>query len=253
MNTLMLFIMLAIPIAVSAEERKIEDLYASHHIDGSLIIESLEGKTKHRYNVNDQASFVPASTFKIPNTLIILEEGLIKGPLEIIKWDGKEREYAPWNQDQTLKSAFQYSCVWCYQRYALKVGDKKYRDYLRQFNYGNRLTGSDVTRFWLDGELRASTQDQIDFLRKLYVEDLPVQKAHIQTLKGMMLSDDNAGYKMWSKTGWSGKDGWFVGYLLADGQTWFFANHITINRNADLVFRKRLVLEAFTVLNIIQQ
>lgn len=252
MNFLKVFILLVISTNLYANEKKIEDLYSSNNINGSLLIESLDGKTKYQYNVNDQESFIPASTFKIPNTLIILEEGHIKDEFEIIKWDGKEREYAPWNKDQTLKTAFQYSCVWCYQRYAIKIGDKKYHEYLRKFNYGNLLTGSDITRFWLGGELRISVNEQIGFLRKVYAEDLSVQKNHVRTLKSIMLSEENKNYKVWSKTGWSGKDGWYVGYLATDNQIWFFANHIEINKNTDLEFRKKLTMGAFKALNIIQ-
>ena len=119
-KTLILFV---ISINLHAEENKIESLYKLNDINGSILIESVDGKVKYQYNVSDKESFIPASTFKIPNTLIILEEGLIKNQFEIIKWDGKEREYAPWNKDQTLKSAFQHSCVWCYQRYAKQVGE----------------------------------------------------------------------------------------------------------------------------------
>jgi len=36
---------------------------------------------------------LPASTFKIPNTLIALEEGVIKSDSEVIKWDGVLREF----------------------------------------------------------------------------------------------------------------------------------------------------------------
>jgi len=246
------FILLVISINLHAEEKKIEDLYTLNNIKGSILIESADGKVKYQHNVNNKESFIPASTFKIPNTLIILEEGLIKDQFEVIKWDGKERKYAPWNKDQTLKSAFQYSCVWCYQRYAKRVGDKKYHTYLRKFDYGNHLTGSDVARFWLDGELRISVKEQINFLRKVHAEELPIQKEHIKTLKGIMLSEDHINHKIWSKTGWSGKDGWYVGYLVTDNQTWFFANHIEINKNSDLEFRKKLTMEALKILNVIQ-
>lgn len=247
-----IFILLVSFINSYATEDNIENLYKRNNIDGSLLIESLDGKVRHQYNVSDKEKFVPASTFKIPNTLIILEEEFINDTSEIIKWDGKERAYAPWNKDQTLKTAFQYSCVWCYQRYASKVGDKKYLMYLRKFNYGNLLTGIDVTRFWLDGELKVSVQDQISFLRKVHAEELPIQKRHIKTLKSIMLSEENESYKIWSKTGWSGKSGWYVGYLVTENQTWFFANHIEINQDADLEFRKKLTIQAFEALNIVQ-
>ncbi len=252
MNVLKFCILLILSSNLCANENPIEALYKSNHINGSLLIESLDGKEKHQYNVNDQESFVPASTFKIPNTLIILEEGLIKDSSEVIKWDGKERAYASWNKDQTLKTAFQYSCVWCYQRYAIKVDDKKYSQYLAKFNYGNLLTGNNIERFWLDGDLRMSVKDQICFLRKVHAENLPVKKQHIKTLKRIMLSENNENYKIWSKTGWSGKDGWYVGYLVTNDQTWFFANHIEINKNSDLKFRKNLTIEAFKAIGVIQ-
>lgn len=247
-----IFILFVISINLHAEENKIEGLYKLNNINGSILIESVDRKVKYQYNLNDKENFIPASTFKIPNTLIILEEGLIQNQFESIKWDGKEREYAPWNKDQTLKSAFQYSCVWCYQRYAKQIGDKKYHTYLRKFNYGNLLTGSDLTRFWLDGELRISVKGQINFLHKVYAEELPIKKDHIKTLKSIMLSEEHENYKVWSKTGWSGKDGWYVGYLATDNQTWFFANHIEINKKSDLEFRKKLTMEVFKILNILQ-
>lgn len=252
MNYLTIFMLVVVSFSAHAEEKSIARLYSENSIVGSILIESADGSIKHQYNVADNESFIPASTFKIPNTLIILEEGLIKDQREIIKWDGKERTYAPWNKDQTLKTAFQYSCVWCYQFYAKQVGDEKYHSYLRKFNYGNLLTGDDITRFWLDGDLRISVKDQIKFLRKVYAEDLPVQKQHIKTLKNIMLTDDEVDYKIWSKTGWSGKDGWYIGYLEADNKTWFFAHHIEINTQSDLALRKKITLQIFKMLKIIQ-
>lgn len=234
-------------------EREIARLYQSDHIQGSLLIESLDGKQKYQYNLNHQESFIPASTFKIPNTLIILEEGLIKDPSEIIAWDGVKREYAAWNKDQTLKTAFKVSCVWCYQRYSLKVGSDKYQTYLRKMGYGNHLTGSDITRFWLDGDLRISVKNQVNFLRRLYLDDLPIQKKYMRMLKNVMLSESQSRVKVWSKTGWSGKDGWYVGYLEVNNQIWFFANHIEINQVTDLALRKKLTMEVFKQLNIIKQ
>jgi len=252
MSYLTIFMLVIVSFSTHAEEKSIAGLYSENSINGSILIESADGSIKHQYNVGDNESFIPASTFKIPNTLIILEEGLIKDQREIIKWDGKEREYAPWNKDQTLKTAFQYSCVWCYQFYAKQVGDEKYHSYLRKFNYGNLLTGDDITRFWLDGDLRISVKDQIKFLRKVYAEDLPVQKQHIKTLKNIMLTDDEVDYKIWSKTGWSGKDGWYIGYLVVDNKTWFFAHHIEIKTQSDLALRKKITLQIFKMLKIIQ-
>ncbi|WP_438971824.1 penicillin-binding transpeptidase domain-containing protein [Methylophaga sp.] len=253
MKYLGLVVLWALSVNIYAGESQIESLYKANNVYGSILIESADGKQRYQYNVNNKESFIPASTFKIPNTLIILEEGLVKDPTEVIAWDGIEREYSPWNKDQTLKTAFQYSCVWCYQRYAKIVGDTKYHEYLRSFNYGNQLTGCEITRFWLDGDLRVSVKDQISFLRKVYDDTLPVKQQHIKTLKDIMLSENDGKIKIWSKTGWSGKDGWYVGYLVYNEQTWFFANHIEINQRSDLALRKKLTMDVFKALKIVQQ
>lgn len=112
MKYLGLFIICVFSIAIHAAEKEIERLFAENKISGSMLIESGDGRISYQYNIDDEQSFVPASTFKIPNTLILLEEGLITDLSDVIAWDGIEREYAPWNKDQTLQTAFQQSCVW---------------------------------------------------------------------------------------------------------------------------------------------
>ena len=50
-------------------------------------------------------SLSPASTFKIPNTLIALNEGTVNAN-SIILWDKTDKGMEPWNKNQTLESAF---------------------------------------------------------------------------------------------------------------------------------------------------
>lgn len=247
----LILLLLSIPHA-NASQGEMESLFAAHNINGSLIIASLDGKTQYRHGVNDKQGYIPASTFKIPNTLIFLEEGLLTTKDDQIKWDGVTRAYAPWNQDQTLKTAFQVSCVWCYQRYAKQVGDKTYLQYLKAFQYGNQLTGTTVDTFWLEGGIRITVDEQIEFLRKVYLETLPIKPHHMTTLKDIMLSEQTDQYRIYSKTGWQGKDGWYVGYLVTGDEVWLFANHIEIKQTTDLPLRKQLTLDAFKFLNIVK-
>ena len=59
-----------------------------------MVISSLDGKMSYVHNSSrSETRFVPASTFKIPNTLIALEEGAIKNEKEVIQWDGKDRGF----------------------------------------------------------------------------------------------------------------------------------------------------------------
>lgn len=55
-----------------------------------------------RYNSGlCDTGYIPASTFKIPNALIALEEGIIRDTNQIVKWDGHEWPVKTWNRDQT--------------------------------------------------------------------------------------------------------------------------------------------------------
>lgn len=236
-----------------SDDNELSKLYADNEIDGILLIQSFDRRTEYQYNATKiDEGYIPASTFKIPNTLIALEEGVIKDQFEIIKWDGVEREFTPWNQDQTLATAFSRSCVWCYQRFAVKIGDTKYKQYLADFDYGNRKTGPVVSTFWLDGDLKVSVREQVNFLRKVYLEQLPIKHRNVEILKDIMLTEETSDYKLWVKTGWQDEHGWYVGYIETQGKVWFFANHIQIKSPADLVFRKALTMKSLKMKGIIQ-
>ena len=175
-RTLLMFGLLLTALSAGAEEPDIAALFERYGAEGSMIVASLDGGTEYIHNEpRSTRRYLPASTFKIPNTLIALSEGVIADENELIPWDGKEREWQAWNRDQTLRSAFALSCVWCYQRFAAEIGDERYRRYLAALDYGNRLTGEEVTTFWLEGALAISVREQIDFLRRLYREALPFE------------------------------------------------------------------------------
>ena len=228
-----------------------------NQINASIVISSLN--TEKEYIINRERSeqrFLPASTFKIPNTLIALQEGVIKDENEMIKWDGKEKGLQEWNKDQSLKTAFPVSCVWFFQELAKKVELGKYSGYLSEMNYGNQKTGSSVETFWLEGDIRISAKEQIEFLKKVYNEEYDFDKKNYKILKDLMIEEKTAEYTLRGKTGWAQRIepqiGWYVGYLETPEDTWFFACNVDINNNTDADYRKTLVLEYLKDLKIIK-
>ena len=211
-----------------------------------------------RYVHNESRSrqkFLPASTFKIPNTLIGLEENIIKGESHIFEWDGVDKGLAAWNRNQTLGTAFSVSCIWCYQWIAEKVGNEGYLKYLEEFHYGNLKTGSDTSNFWLEGDLAISALEQIEFIKKVYLGDLPVNKKNIDILKEIMVVEESPGYRISAKTGWANRiavqHGWYVGYIETKEGVWLFVNNIRVTSRADLKLRKDLVIESLKLKGII--
>lgn len=234
-----------------AKDIEIENIFKNKQVDGTIVIESLNTKKISIYNdKRAEKLYSPASTFKIPNTLIALNEGVVTKD-SVIVWDKKIREYESWNKDQTLLTAFKSSCVWCYQEFASKIGVEKYKKYLKELNYGNKKIGDEITRFWLDESLKITVFEQLSFLKRLYKNELPFKVEDMNTLKEIMIDEENEDYIIRAKTGWEGKYGWYVGYVETKDDVWFFAMNIDTKTKDDLPKRKAITLEALKIKGII--
>jgi beta-lactamase class D len=256
MRLLLLFLLLLNPLMALAEDAEIAPLFEKQGVEGTLVLASLAtGEVIIHNEARAIQRFAPASTFKVLNTLIAVQEGVVQDKDSPFKWDGHVHEIPEWNRDQTLESAFRVSCVWCYQEIAERVGKEKYRHYLQAAEYGNLLQTFDLTTFWLEGTLRISALEQVAFIKKVVLRMLPFSPASYDTLRDIMLAESAAGYSLYAKTGWAVRTepqiGWYVGYVETAQGTWFFATNITIRTPADLPLRQQLTREALEAKGII--
>ncbi|APX10379.1 penicillin-binding transpeptidase domain-containing protein [Tateyamaria omphalii] len=173
--------------------------------------------------------YSPASTSKIPHTLIALQTGVAQ-PDTVFEWDGKRRTFDGWNRDHSLSSAFPNSVVWVYQEIARRVGLAGMTEWLGRFDYGNAEAGTEatLTTYWLDDTLQISAVEQTDFLKRLSRRDLSLSDETYSAADTIMQSDAGDGWTMYSKTGWrfrrDGMDiGWYVGWLRCSAETYLFA------------------------------
>ena len=249
---LLLYLFFILNICLNAKDIELKQIFNDFNVDGTIVIESLQKQTKYIYNDKRANTFFsPASTFKIPNTLIALNEELVNKD-SIILWDKQIREYESWNKNQTLESAFKTSCVWCYKEFASKIDKNKYKNYLEELNYGNKIIGDNITDFWLDESLKLTAYGQIEFLKRLYKNDLPFKIEDINTLKEIMIDEKNEDFIIRAKTGWEGKYGWYVGFVETKNDVWFFATNIDTKSKDDLIKRKEITLEALKIKGIIK-
>ena len=210
-------------------EMNFKPQFDKYGVDGCFVLFSQTDNEYIRYNSSlCDSGYIPASTFKIPNSLIALEEGIISDTIEIIKWDGHEWPNKSWNQDQTLKTAMKYSCVWVYSKFAEQIGTNNYYKYINEFDYGNKKLTGQPNRFWLAGLLRISANQQIEFLTRFYNYDLPVSKKSIDIVRDILVLEKTDSYKLSGKTGGGMLNDenyimWLVGYLEKDNRTFFYA------------------------------
>jgi beta-lactamase class D len=206
----------------------------AHHfeaweVEGTFVL--LEGATGAWTVYNPERAgtgVLPASTFKIFNTLAALETGAA-GVDEVIPWDGVERSVAAWNQDQAMREAFQRSTVWLYQEVARRIGLERMRALLEREGYGNRNPGGGIDQFWLTGDLRISAREQVAYLKRIRDREVgfpPEAVAQVEELLVMERCAD-PGYILRGKTGWaraSGLElGWLVGWVETGAGAHFYA------------------------------
>jgi beta-lactamase class D len=181
-------------------------------------------------------AYIPASTFKIPNSMIALETGTVEGPDTVMKWDGQQYSVDAWNQDLKFRDAFRVSCVPCYRAIARQVGDKVEQEWVNKLDYGNRDISGGVDKFWLWGGLRISPLEQIDFLRRFDGNQLPISERTADIVRDIMTLDVTEKYVLRAKTGSTAKPeepldlGWFVGWLELGERRVFFATLIDGHR-----------------------
>ena len=200
--------------------------------------------------------FIPASTFKIPNTLIALETGVVDGPDFALPWDANANPAASWwprswRRDQVLHTAFRNSVYWFYQELARRIGEDRMREHLRRFRYGNESMGGGLDRFWLHGDLRISALEQVEFLQGFYSGELGLSDRTVEIVREMMVLRQTPRCRLGGKTGTAevshtSELGWLVGYVECGESVAFYALNLEGERvwedwppqeRADLVVR----------------
>lgn len=204
--------------------------FAGRGVAGSMVVFDERARAWHVFDrERAQARYSPASTFKLFNALVALETGAVKEEHEVIRWDGMKRTFDDWNRDHSLASGMKYSVVWYYQEMARRIGARRMQDWLDRVGYGNRDIGGGIDRFWLDGELRISQVEQVEFLRRLASGSLPFRADVQETVRRIAIVESAPSHVLHAKTGWAlvGPEqadfGWYVGWLEHDGRRWFFA------------------------------
>ncbi|MDC1186787.1 penicillin-binding transpeptidase domain-containing protein [Crocinitomicaceae bacterium] len=209
----------------------LNDLFGAKNLGGQILIydESSNQYTSSDFGVAKD-EFSPASTFKIPNTIIGLETGTITEDF-IFKYDGAPRRLESWKKDLVLRDAFQSSCVPCYQELARNIGLTQMKSYMDSLAYTGMVIRKDnLDEFWLTGESKISPLQQVDFLRRLITKQFNLKESTRESMKNIMARDTSTYGIRYAKTGWGehdGKDmGWFVGYIQKPKNRIYFATLI---------------------------
>lgn len=189
----------------------------------------------------------PASTFKIPNTVIALETGVITDLDTVTAWDGTPQPIAPWNQDHSTRTAMRESVVWFYRDVARRIGAERMHEGLQRIGYPRQFEGS-VDMFWLDGRIRVSPIDQVKFLSTLFGGRSGARPASVSMTRELIFQPGAvmygfpdlplewpAGAELRAKTGNVARDddrsSWLVGEARCGDEAFVFASRVRDDEN----------------------
>lgn len=192
--------------------------FNQENVSGTVVVFNQQKGKYLVYNKDRfEKQFLPASTFKIFNSLVALETGVIKNENEKLDWDEFDRGNPNWNMSQNMKWAYANSTVWFYQELAKKIGFKRMQEWIDKCNYGNKDISGGIDNFWLKGKLRISAREQVEFLKRLQADLLPFKPEVVKIVKQVMIEEETDQYILRAKTGWASSTeqeiGWYVGYV----------------------------------------
>jgi beta-lactamase class D len=198
-------------------------------------------------------AMLPASTYKVPNSLIALETGVVEDPdKDIFKWDGVKRSIEAWNRDHTLRSAIAASAVPVYQEIARRIGPERMQKYVDLFEYGNRNIGGGIDQFWLTGDLRIDPVQQVDFLDRLRRGVLPVSKRSQDLVRDILPVTKVGDATIKAKSGLLGAEvgkpslGWLVGWAEKGSAQTVFALNMDVREPRHIADRMKLAQQYLT-------
>jgi len=216
-----------------------EGTFAAYDVDSYRVIvsdTSRSGEAK-----------LPASTFKVANSLIALETGVVADPdKDVFKWDGVTRPIEAWNRDHTMRTAIAASAVPVYQEIARRIGAERMQRFVDLLDYGNHDIGGGIDQFWLTGALRIDPIQQIDFLDRLRRGVLPISERN-QTLVRDILPVTKVGDSIIrAKSGLLGAEigkpslGWLVGWVEKGNARTVFAMNMDCREARHIAMRATL-------------
>ncbi|MBK6937066.1 MAG: class D beta-lactamase [Chitinophagaceae bacterium] len=200
------------------------------------------------------SAYLPASTFKIVNSLIGLQTGKIVNDSMVIKWDGIKRWNEDWNKDLTMYEAFRVSSLPYYQEVARQIGKDTMQLWLDSLKYGAKSDTDNVRiktvidSFWIDNSLKVTPDQQLGLVKQLYFDQLPFFKTYQEMVKRAMLFENKPNYRLGYKTGWGFREngnslGWIVGWIEENNHPYFFVLNLeSADKNFDMFSVRKKML-----------
>jgi beta-lactamase class D len=213
-----------------------------------------------------QRQVTPASTFKIPLSLMGYDAGFLKDPQapELPFRQGYVDWRPSWRSATGPTKWMSESVVWYSQQLTQSLGKARFAAYTKRFEYGNGDVSGDaghdgLTASWLESSLRISPLGQLSFLSKVVNRQLGVSEhAYAMTAQLTQSNQSPEGWRINGKTGSGAGYGWYVGWASKGTRSYVFARLIqkdptqAANVSGGVLARDGLIEELPAMINAIE-
>ncbi|MEP6567750.1 MAG: class D beta-lactamase [Mesorhizobium sp.] len=221
-------------------------------VECTLILDAASDETLYRDGICDQR-FSPASTFKVPLSLIGYDAGILSDE-HAPSWDYKPEFNAVRRDQKTVDPTIweRDSILWFSREITRRLGNERFAGYVSKFGYGNAdVSGTPgkndgLTQAWVNSSLAISPVEQVDFLRRLLAHKLPVSDKAFAMTQAIIPTFMAGGWTVQGKTGSTrlGSEaekirdkrslGWFVGWAQKDNRRIVFARLVVDTKRTDI-------------------
>jgi beta-lactamase class D len=238
----------------------LQAVFATNGVTGTFVLygatEDLRFESKHllaRVANRPDTRLIPASTFKIPNSIIALETGVVRDENEIIPYGGKPQPFKQWEKDMSMREAITLSAVPIYQELARRVGLDRYHEWLPRLDFGNNEAGTVVDRFWLDGPLEVSAMEEARFVARLAQGKLDASARSQAIVRDILRLESHNGRVLYGTTGWctsrTPNIGWWTGWVEDGSKITAFSLNIDMRDSSDAPKRVAIGKTLLSVFN----
>lgn len=239
----------------------LKDYFDKEGVTGTFgIFDNAQGQfTVHNLTRFRDSAYLPASTFKVFNSLAALGTGVVFSDTVVVPWDGvirtgpNGRPMDAWNKSMNMQEAFKVSNVGFYQEMARRIGKDTMQQLIDSVGYGRRYDTfrikDNIDLFWLDNSLKVTADEQLGLVKRLYFKQLPFQNREQEIVRNMMVQERTDKYILAYKTGWgvteSGTQlGWVIGWIEENKHVYPFAMNLeSADKNIDMPAVRMKILQ----------
>lgn len=227
-----------------------------NNYDGCFVLYNSQRNSYSIYNTDNSTTRVsPDSTYKLYSALAGLENSVITPDNTLQLWSGKQYNNAFWNSNQTLESAMRNSVNWYFNNIDEKVGYQKLQDFFEYISYGNTDLSGGISAYWLESSLLISPLEQVQLLSNLWNNNWEFDEQNVQSIKDSIYISKSQAKTLYGKTGTGNVDekyinGWFIGVVESNDNTFVFATNIKGNDNCDGQTAANITLNILSQLGI---